>query len=231
MRQQISNNAQQNTTAVPMTVWGTDADGGIFRERVSAKELTPDGALLAGMVHPVAMGDLVGLQYKEYKAHARVTGLSQGSSENQWLLWVQVLDTSRCPWAGLVPLDRAAKNSQERRRFPRYKIAVAVHVRTNQDHIPTFFSTTDLSECGCYIETMFPLPKGTELSLAMWLGTEPLVTSGTVRTHDVGVGMGIEFTGLTETKQHLLSCYIRDHVEGSAPSVAASEPEALEAVR
>jgi hypothetical protein len=228
MQERIYDNVQQNTTAVPMVVWGTDADGGIFRQRVSAKELTSDGALLAGMAHPVTMGDLVGLQYKEYKAHARVTGLSQASTDDQWLLWVQVLDRSRCPWAGLLPIAPRAKNAQERRRFPRYKIAVAVHVRTNQEHIPTFFSTTDLSECGCYIETMLPLPKGTDLSLAMWLGSEPVVSSGIVRTHDAGVGMGIEFTGLPEAKRHLLSSYIRDHIGCSTQPAAGSEGQAVE---
>ena len=228
MQHETYDSAQQNSNAVAMVVWGTDADGAIFRQRVSARELTPDGALLAGMAHPVVMGDLVGLQYKDYKAHVRVTGVSQASSDNQWLLWVEVLDIARCPWAGLVPVSPPAPIPQERRRFPRYKIAVAVHVRTNNEHIPTFFSTTDLSECGCYIETMLPLPKGTELNLAMWLGSEPVLTAGVVRTYDAGVGMGIEFTGLAEAKRHLLSSYIREHLECSSPRSSCSEPAAVE---
>jgi hypothetical protein len=174
------------------------------------------------------MGDLVGLQYKEYKTHARVTGVSQESNNNQWLLWVEVLDSSRCPWADLAHAAAVARAPRERRRFPRYRVGVAVHVRTGDDHAPTFLSTTDISECGCYIQTMLPVPKGTEMSVAMWIGSDLIVTPAIVRTCDIGVGMGIEFTGLSDPLRQLLARYIREHGNGSpgSPAIHHHEPMA-----
>ncbi|HTA50666.1 MAG TPA: PilZ domain-containing protein, partial [Verrucomicrobiae bacterium] len=52
--------------------------------------------------------------------------------------------------------------------------------------------TSDLSEAGCYIETMFPFPVGTSLEMSLQLdGT--LLAVGTVVTCDPQVGNGIEF--------------------------------------
>jgi PilZ domain len=228
MQPHVSGNYETSSTALPVVVWGTDPNGEIFRQQVSAQQLTREGALLTGMMHKVTMGDLVGLQYKEYKTHARVTGVSQAGNDNQWLLWVEVLDSSRCPWANLAHATAIATAPRERRRFPRHRIGVAVHLRTGDDHAPTFLNTTDISECGCYIETMLPLAKGTEMSVAMWLGPDLIVTPAVVRTCDIGVGMGIEFTGLNDLLRELLACYIREHAgePSPRPAIHHSEPMA-----
>src|SRR5690348_4018315 len=89
-------------SVLPIVVWGTGTDGEIFRHSAGAKELREDGALLTGILHPVATGDLVGVQYQQHKAHARVTKATKEDEDHHWLLWVQLLEKSRCPWAGVA---------------------------------------------------------------------------------------------------------------------------------
>jgi hypothetical protein len=209
-----------NPSVLPVVVWGTGTDGALFREQASAKDLTLCGAVLTGILHPVAPGDLVGVQYQQHKAHARVTRTSQADNQNQWLLWVQLLEKSRCPWAGvaqaLVSATAAASQlstPRERRGSPRHPVSVPLHLHRTLDCPPTFFNTKDISESGCYIETIFPLPKESDLSISLELGSDLVSCNGLVRTCDPNVGMGIEFIGLDEVAKHLLSRYIRDHSE------------------
>jgi hypothetical protein len=96
---------------VPVTVWGTDPDGGIFRQRVSAQCLTREGALLSGIEHRLAMGDLLGVQYNQQKAHARVTQITPTSSSHHWLMAVELIEKSRCPWIGLEAPAPTIQNS------------------------------------------------------------------------------------------------------------------------
>ena len=220
---EIMNN---RTPMLPVLVWGTAANGKMFREHVTAKELTHDGALLIGMPYPISMGDLIGLQYKECKVHVRVTGIPQSSGSNSWSLRVELLKKSRCPWAGmesvappatLIPVS--SDMSRERRQCPRYPLSLPIHIQVNDAGGPIFLHTTDISASGCYIETIFPLLKGLEVNVILRLDSALLVCNGIVRTSDVNVGMGIEFLGLSEIERATLSTYIQDHAEDESPDL------------
>jgi hypothetical protein len=62
-------------------------------------------------------------------------------------------------------------------------------------------SATDISGRGCYVETLLPLPFGTNVNVSFWMESEKITTTGVVRASDPGVGMGIEFTGLDPATQ------------------------------
>jgi hypothetical protein len=55
---------------------------------------------------------------------------------------------------------------------------------------------------------MLPLDAGTILKVEFWLDTEKISTSGIVRAKDPGVGMGIEFTGLTPATQKRFQAFL-----------------------
>lgn len=63
---------------------------------------------------------------------------------------------------------------------------------------PLRVNATDISGNGCYVETVMPLAVATALRVDFWIGEEHVSPSAVVRTRDPGVGMGIEFTGMTE---------------------------------
>jgi hypothetical protein len=68
-------------------------------------------------------------------------------------------------------------------------------------------NATDISGRGCYVETMLPLARGTELEISFWIESSKVDTTGIVRASDGGVGMGIEFSGLDlESQERLQQC-------------------------
>jgi hypothetical protein len=81
----------------------------------------------------------------------------------------------------------------ERRQHQRLKIKVPIEIYPEDSSSPIRGATSDLSLTGCYIETIFPFPVGTQLEMKLQLeGT--LLLLGTVVTSDPQVGNGIHFT-------------------------------------
>ena len=80
----------------------------------------------------------------------------------------------------------------ERREHQRLKIKVPIEIYTENSTSPIRGATSDLSLTGCYIETIFPFPIGTQLEIKLQLEGILLVV-GTVVTSDPQVGNGIHF--------------------------------------
>jgi PilZ domain len=92
---------------------------------------------------------------------------------------------------------------QERRRHARVKMRVRADVRPAGRKFATGAVTSDVSLGGCYIETMFPLPKGTEVEITLHRG-EGVLAVGRVMTCDPNIGNGIMFTNiLPEDREEL----------------------------
>lgn len=81
----------------------------------------------------------------------------------------------------------------DRRRYSRLKLRVPVEMFVEGGDSPIRGATSDLSLSGCYIESIFPFPVGTNLELKLQIdGT--LIVLGTVATCDPQVGNGIHFS-------------------------------------
>jgi hypothetical protein len=112
-----------------------------------------------------------------------------------------VLDQD-CPWAAVLAPDmkveeRTQQRQDNRRQFTRHKISYPLELRDERVNTPMRVNATDISGNGCYVETVMPLPVATALRVDLWIEEERLTPSAVVRTRDPGVGMGIEFTGMT----------------------------------
>src|SRR5579862_5354720 len=84
-------------------------------------------------------------------------------------------------------------HSNDRRKHARVRVSVPVQIQTDACASPIRGATSDLSLSGCYIETIFPFPVGTQLEIKLQLeGT--LLVLGTVVTSDPQVGNGVHFT-------------------------------------
>ncbi len=83
----------------------------------------------------------------------------------------------------------------ERRKYQRFRVEGAANINMADGRPYIFARVMDFSASGCYIETMYPLPVGTELKLKISLKAPEIVfdTTATVRTSDQGVGMGVKF--------------------------------------
>ena len=83
------------------------------------------------------------------------------------------------------------------------KLRVRAEVTPAGRKFPTNATTSDVSMGGCYIETMFPFPKDTELEVTLHIG-EGVLALGRVMTCDPNIGNGIMFTKiLPEDREEL----------------------------
>ncbi len=83
----------------------------------------------------------------------------------------------------------------ERRHQKRLRVEGTATVKMADGNPHIFAPLLDMSTSGCYIETLFPLPVGTQLQLAIALKELDVTVQVTavVRTSDQGVGMGVQF--------------------------------------
>jgi hypothetical protein len=101
----------------------------------------------------------------------------------------------------------SGEHQPERRAHPRIKVKVPIELFAPGSDVPIRGATSDLSEIGCYIETMFPFPLGTTLEMTLQLdGT--LLAVGTVVTCDPQVGNGITFTRMLPEDLEELRAYV-----------------------
>jgi hypothetical protein len=96
---------------------------------------------------------------------------------------------------------------QEKRDSARIKVRVPVELFTPESDVPHRCATTDLSESGCYIESILPFPMGTVFEMSLRLD-ETLLIVGTVVTRDPQVGNGIKFTRMLPEDRELLRAYV-----------------------
>ena len=96
---------------------------------------------------------------------------------------------------------------EERRKHPRYPIALMVKCATRQRAMQ--MKSSDISLGGVFLRTTTPEPVGTAVTLCMRLpgGLEVEVEGLVVHTRK-GVGMGIAFQRLAGRGQHALEIFI-----------------------
>jgi hypothetical protein len=95
----------------------------------------------------------------------------------------------------------------ERRESARFKVNVPVELFAPDSDVPLRGATSDLSETGCYVESIFPFPIGTILEMSLQIdGT--VLALGTVVTCDPQVGNGIKFTKMLPEDQEQLRAYL-----------------------
>ena len=83
--------------------------------------------------------------------------------------------------------------------------------------------TSDLSAGGCYVDTMSPLPTGTEVELQLVKDGRMFQTQARVAHYTMGVGMGLLFTSIEPEDFSLLEEWFGEMKGGSGP--AEREPE------
>src|SRR5712692_10323294 len=99
----------------------------------------------------------------------------------------------------------------ERRRHPRCKTTVQVELHPQGVSAPLRTSTDEISPGGCYIETMFTLAVGTNLTMTLWLDSMQVSATGVVATCYPQVGNGIEFGDMSVEDGRKLEQFLAEH--------------------
>jgi hypothetical protein len=98
--------------------------------------------------------------------------------------------------------------NKEKRRYVRRHCALAIELRKPGASFPLVNETTDVSPAGCYVRLMSTFPTGAQIDVVLWAGETKLSFPATVKTADVAVGNGIDFTGMTDEQRKQLLTYL-----------------------
>lgn len=220
----------QPGVALLVRVWGMGADGRAFFQNANAHDIRSNGAQLSGIDQQLTPGDVIGVQVGDKKARFRVLQAVDAGLPYKIKVDIELMQGQSCPWQEQLAVQVSTASSQSggtvapsnMRRFPRHKIPFPVEIRADRrGGAPMQTSASDVSGRGCYVETLVPLPLGTTLHMAFWKGQERITTEAIVRASISGVGMGIEFTGLSLDAQKQLQHHL-DTIDPPAGGFASS---------
>ena len=210
--------------------WGMGTDGRPFTQNAHARNISLHGAKLSGIEHPLAPGNVIGVQLGEKKARFKVMWVIDAGRLQKIQAGVRIVEGQRCPWQHelsrseetTAPAFQTSSPKKHQRKFQRHRIAFPIEIRDGRGGGTAMRTdATDISGRGCYVETMLPLALGTELSITFWMESDKVTVLAIVRACDGGVGMGIEFTGLDEDGQTRLQRLL----ETLDPETASKDPK------
>ncbi len=197
-------------TQLHVRVWGMDADARPFSQNAVARNLSGQGAQILGISHPLKTGDIIGIKHGEKKARFKVAWVTDGGSLRKIEAGVQIVEGQESPWKEMAnPQELTFAPGKIKRRFVRHKIQFPIQIGladTQRAQMNT--NATDIGGRGCYVETLLPLPLGTQGTITFWMDDEKVQTTAVVRASDPGVGMGIEFTTLDAQVQERLQQFL-----------------------
>jgi hypothetical protein len=120
------------------------------------------------------------------------------------------------------PQTMGNSDRNDRREYARMKVSVPVEIQTDAGGRRIRGDTSDLSLGGCYVETIFPFPIGTNLDLQLSIEATVLIAA-TVVTCDPQVGNGIRFIRMLPEDREALKAFLEVHagcrrILGAAPA-------------
>jgi PilZ domain len=222
--------APRATLDLRVRVWGMSANGQVFFQNAMAQNVSATGACISGLEQELKVGDVIGVQYEAKKARCKVIWVTDAAGLKKIQVGVQLVLDQECPWLSQLPPEARsnlpAPRHDNRRRFIRHKISFPLELRDERVNTPMRLNATDISGNGCYVETVMPLNVGTTLKADFWLDQEHISASATVRTRDAGVGMGVEFTGMTDDAKKRFQAHL-DKIDPSNLAQAHKTSEQL----
>jgi hypothetical protein len=91
-----------------LTVWGVDANGERFLQKVYARDISLSGALLFGLDTKLRSGDVVGILYAGRKSRFRVVWVGHSGPPRKVQAAVHRFASDECPWKDLLTEESAA---------------------------------------------------------------------------------------------------------------------------
>jgi hypothetical protein len=94
------------------------------------------------------------------------------------------------------------------RRPPRHPLIAAVEITELQLNTRSKARTSDVSLVGCYVDTVNPLPVGTEIRVQLTHQGTTFTALGVVAHYEQNMGMGVSFTAVEPDQQVVLEKWI-----------------------
>jgi len=192
--------------ALPVRLWGMDANGRPFIEVSTTENVSRTGASLARVPTKLSLGDIVGLRCSEKKYQFRVVWTGKEGTADEGRVGLQSLEPGKWIWDGLhLPADDTdiytLSTAPERRRLKRVRCFISAEIVANAAARAThriLAFATNISVGGCYISTPYPIAAETTVSVALWLDEQHKVwTDGVIVSSHPQIGAGVKFLSVT----------------------------------
>jgi hypothetical protein len=246
---------QRIAMRVPVVVRGKDERGAPFVLNAHTHDIAGSGASLSGLNGVGRPGEKIELEYRGKKAMFRVQWVGLEGTPRAGQVGVRCLEPGNYIWGVPLPdwtpdsYDPSASvyarpelfeaksgrggvtsaQAVERRKFPRQTCRIEALVADEGAATSLPAKVTDISLGGCYVEMLSPLPLGTLVELTLNPGDTTLQVRGKVRVSQMGMGMGVAFTGMSpEDFEKLRTMAPPVPVAPSAGQVQPSQPHPQE---
>lgn len=196
---------------------GTDRDGNSFAQDAYTMDISRRGARLEEVRCLKGPGEVIEVEYGTRKARFEVAWTADDLGE----VGLRCLEPVKWSWdvrlpapapddynlRAPAPVEDASMwagppeppwGGDERRQVPRYTCRGTADVRPEGSEAWLSGTVADLSEGGCYVQTMSPLPVNLGVELQLNLGGFQLSALGEVKVSHPNAGMGIAFRELKE---------------------------------
>jgi hypothetical protein len=204
---------------LPVRVRGLDYDGNPFIQDTYTLNVSRRGARLEWVSALKGAGEAIEIQRGRKKARFRVVWIGQiGTAEDNQVgicsmepekyIWGVPLPTPvpvRRPLARSAPAKPVAlTDSSYQHRRPRYRCGGGAQIWQEGSQSALSGTLSEISVGGCYIETTWPLPVGTQLEVLLKTNEEEVRARGVVGYLDPSLGMGVAFTTVSEQDRYRL---------------------------
>ena len=228
---------------VPVLVHGTDPSGTPFAMPAKTLDISGTGASLTGLNGVGLPGTKIEIEYQGRRAGYRIQWVGKDGTKRANQVGVCCLQPGSIIWVAELPewtadtFDESqvevardgppgsrsgngtAAACKERRGFLRHTCRIEALVTIEGTDMSSPAIVSDISLGGCYLQMLSPFPLNTLVELTMNPSNTTLHVHGQVRTSQIGMGMGISFTGLTPEDFENLRKLAPP--EGSAPKPAS----------
>jgi PilZ domain len=111
------------------------------------------------------------------------------------------------------------EEDSRRRCFPRYPCEGAAEILQDGKHC-AWGKVSDISRCGCYLETVHPFPAGIEVQLHLTIAGNVLELDARVAWVTPQIGMGMYFAALAPEAESKLANILEELTAAAHPPVA-----------
>ena len=104
----------------------------------------------------------------------------------------------------------SSSQNSERREAPRHPFIASAEETDLASGARLSARVSELSLKGCYLDTLNPFPKGTQIKLVIFHGAATFTALATVIYPQPNMGMGIEFSSVEPEQLEVLLSWIKE---------------------
>ncbi len=93
----------RHSLALPVRIWGMDANGEMFEEYATTVDVTTTGAHILGVKHVLQRGCVIGVEHGSSRARYRVTWIEKPKGDKPGKIGVHLIETGKFIWGRVIP--------------------------------------------------------------------------------------------------------------------------------